>query len=112
MVVFGHRRLRAAKQLGRNVRAVVKEMKDREHVITQGQENSARANLSFIEKAILTAANLARLHYDEDNAVIIEPLSGLTGQRSPRCCRSRRFRVGSFNQLVQRKALGVTVGTS
>lgn len=74
MVVFGHRRLRAAKQLGRNVRAVVKEMKDREHVIAQGQENSARANLSFIEKAIF-AANLARLHYDEDNAVILTALS-------------------------------------
>ena len=49
-------------------------MKDHEHVIAQGQENSARANLSFIEKAIF-AANLARLHYDEDNTVILTALS-------------------------------------
>ena len=41
--------------LSRKVRAVVKEMKDREHVIAQGQENSARANLSFIEKALFAA---------------------------------------------------------
>ena len=74
MVVFGHRRLRAAKLLQRNIRAVVKEMKDQEHVIAQGQENSARANLSFIEKAFF-AANLARLHYDEDNATILAALA-------------------------------------
>ncbi|NKF33252.1 ParB/RepB/Spo0J family partition protein, partial [Pseudomonas sp. BGM005] len=42
-VVFGHRRLRAARELGRNVRAVVKAIDDRTHVIAQGQENSARA---------------------------------------------------------------------
>ncbi len=60
MVVFGHRRLRAAKELGRKVRAVVKDLKDRDHVVAQGQENSARANLSFIEKA-LYAAHIAGL---------------------------------------------------
>lgn len=74
MVVFGHRRLRAASLLGRKVRVVVKEMKDRDHVIAQGQENSARANLSFIEKAFF-AANLARLNYDEDSATVLTALS-------------------------------------
>ena len=74
MVVFGHRRVRAAKLLERKVRAVVKEMKDREHVIAQGQENSARANLSFIEKALF-AAKIARLNYDEDNATILTALA-------------------------------------
>jgi ParB family transcriptional regulator, chromosome partitioning protein len=73
MVVFGHRRLRAAKLLGRKIRAVVKDLKDRDHVIAQGQENSARANLSFIERALF-AASLARLHYDEDNAIILAAL--------------------------------------
>ncbi|MEQ1955456.1 plasmid partitioning protein RepB [Mesorhizobium sp. CN2-181] len=52
MVVFGHRRLRAASELGRKVRAVVKTLEDLDHVIAQGQENSARANLSFIEKVV------------------------------------------------------------
>lgn len=50
--VFGHRRVRAAKLLNRPVRAVVKEVADVEHVIAQGQENSARENLSFIERAV------------------------------------------------------------
>lgn len=74
MVVFGHRRLKVAKLLGRKVRAVIKEMKDREHVVAQGQENSARANLSFIEKA-LYASELAKLRYDDDNAIVMTALA-------------------------------------
>jgi ParB family transcriptional regulator, chromosome partitioning protein len=74
MVVFGHRRLQVAKALDRKVRAVVKEMEDREHVVTLGQENSARANAPFIERALF-AADLARLRYDEDNATILKALS-------------------------------------
>lgn len=50
MVVFGHRRLRVASELHRQVRAVVKTLVDLDHVVAQGQENSARANLSFIER--------------------------------------------------------------
>lgn len=57
MVVFGHRRVRVARALGRPVRAVVKEMDDVAHVLAQGQENTARADLSFIEKALF-AKNL------------------------------------------------------
>lgn len=51
-IVFGHRRMRAAKELGRPVRAIVRDVSDADHVIAQGQENSARENLSFIERAI------------------------------------------------------------
>ncbi|MBX5088547.1 plasmid partitioning protein RepB [Rhizobium lentis] len=64
-VVFGHRRLRAARELGRNVRAVVKTMDDRTHVIAQGQENSARADLTFIERALF-ARRLEDLGYDRE----------------------------------------------
>ena len=52
MVVFGHRRLRVARELGIPVRAVVKPLEDIAHIIAQGQENTARSNLSFIEKAL------------------------------------------------------------
>ncbi|MBM3551952.1 MAG: plasmid partitioning protein RepB [Alphaproteobacteria bacterium] len=52
MVVFGHRRVRVAKELGIPVRAVVKNLEDIAHIVAQGQENTARANLSFIEKAL------------------------------------------------------------
>lgn len=51
MIVFGHRRVRVARALDRPVRAVVKEMDDVAHVLAQGQENTVRADLSFIEKA-------------------------------------------------------------
>lgn len=74
MVVFGHRRLKAAGELGRPVRAVVKAITDRDHVIAQGQENSARADLSFIEKARF-AKQLAALNYDGDNATVMAALS-------------------------------------
>src|SRR5262249_665805 len=50
-VAFGHRRLRVAKELGRPVRAVVRSLSNQELVVAQGQENSARADLSFIERA-------------------------------------------------------------
>jgi ParB family chromosome partitioning protein len=51
MVVFGHRRARAAKELGVKVKAVIKQLDDTAHAVAQGQENSARSNLSFIERA-------------------------------------------------------------
>jgi ParB family chromosome partitioning protein len=60
--VFGHRRVRVAHQLGRPVRAVVKKMEDEDHVIAQGQENAARANLSFIERTLFADRILKRGH--------------------------------------------------
>ena len=65
MIVFGHRRVRVASELGRPVRAVVKEIDDLAHVLAQGQENSARSNLSFIEKA-LYAKRLLELNYSKE----------------------------------------------
>ena len=48
---FGHRRTRAVSLLGIPVRAIVREMSDEEMVVAQGQENHARKDLSYIEKA-------------------------------------------------------------
>lgn len=86
-VVFGHRRVRAAKELGRKVRAVVKVLDDRTHVIAQGQENSARANLSFIERAMF-ARRLEDLGYDREvigtalaaNAALISKMVSVTAR--------------------------------
>ncbi|MBX9909333.1 MAG: plasmid partitioning protein RepB [Beijerinckiaceae bacterium] len=64
-VAFGHRRLKAAKVLGRDVRAVVKDLTDRDLVLAQGQENSARADLSFVERALF-AWRLEEGHYDRE----------------------------------------------
>ena len=58
MIVFGHRRVRVASALGRKVRAVVKPMDDEAHILAQGQENTARADLSFIEKALFAKSLL------------------------------------------------------
>ena len=49
---YGHRRVRVARELGRPVKAVIRELTDTDLVISQGIENSARQDLSFIERAI------------------------------------------------------------
>ncbi|MUO44730.1 plasmid partitioning protein RepB [Agrobacterium vitis] len=67
--VFGHRRVRAAKELGISVRAVVKKLEDRDHVIAQGQENSQRADLSFIERALF-ARNLELGNFGRDTIML------------------------------------------
>lgn len=54
-VAYGHRRLKAAIELKQTVRAVVKVLSDDELVVAQGQENSARTDLSFIERARFAA---------------------------------------------------------
>lgn len=53
-VIFGHRRLRAAKDLGINVIAQIAAYSDRELIIAQGIENAARQDLSWIEKALFS----------------------------------------------------------
>ena len=65
MIVFGHRRVRVAMELGRPVRAVVKAIDHEAHVLAQGQENTARADLSFIEKAMF-AKRLADFQFDRE----------------------------------------------
>ncbi len=54
-VAFGHRRLRAARELGIKVRSVVRPLTDEELVVAQGQENSGRTDLTFIERARFAA---------------------------------------------------------
>jgi ParB family chromosome partitioning protein len=54
-VVYGHRRLRAARELGLRVKATVASFEDRELAIAQGIENAARQDLSWIEKALFAA---------------------------------------------------------
>lgn len=51
-VAYGHRRLRAVANLGRPVRAFIRQLTDDELIVAQGQENGARVDLSFIEKAL------------------------------------------------------------
>lgn len=50
-VVYGRRRVAALKLLDEPVRAFVRDVSDRDLIVAQGQENSARRDLSFVEKA-------------------------------------------------------------
>lgn len=49
---YGHRRVRAARELGVPVRAILKPLSDEALVVAQGLENAPREDLSFIERAI------------------------------------------------------------
>lgn len=71
-IVFGRRRVRALKELRLPVRAMVRNLTDRELIVAQGQENNARKNLSFIEKASF-AAQMQAAGYDRK--VICDALS-------------------------------------
>ena len=51
-VIYGHRRLRAARDLGIAVKAVPISLSDTELVIAQGIENASRQDLSWIERAL------------------------------------------------------------
>ncbi|GAW37438.1 chromosome-partitioning protein ParB [Roseovarius sp. A-2] len=59
-VVYGRRRVLALRDLGQPVKALVRDLDDRELILAQGQENAARRDLSFIEKA-----NFARQMRDQ-----------------------------------------------
>lgn len=62
-IVYGRRRLMALRALGLPVKAMVRHLDDHALVLAQGQENTARQDLSFIEKASF-AAQLQASGYD------------------------------------------------
>ncbi|MFW2543764.1 plasmid partitioning protein RepB [Primorskyibacter sp. 2E107] len=62
-IVYGRRRVLAARDLGMTVKAMVRHLDDQALVLAQGQENTARQDLSFIEKASF-AAQLDASGYD------------------------------------------------
>ena len=71
-IAYGRRRLRAVAELGLRIRAIVKPLSDPQLVVAQGQENSARTDLSFIEKALF-ASRLEEAGYGRE--VIMSALS-------------------------------------
>lgn len=50
-IVYGRRRVLALRDLGKPVKALVRDLDEHALVMAQGQENTARRGLSFIEKA-------------------------------------------------------------
>jgi ParB family chromosome partitioning protein len=50
--VYGHRRVKAAKELDKQVKAIVIEITDADLAVAQGVENAARQDLTWIERAL------------------------------------------------------------
>ncbi len=50
-IVYGRRRVAALQKLGQPIKALIRDLDDQALVLAQGQENSARKDLTFIEKA-------------------------------------------------------------
>jgi ParB family chromosome partitioning protein len=71
-VAYGHRRLRAVRLLKRKVRAIVRPLTDNQLVVAQGIENTARRDLSYIERAVF-ALNLESHGFGRE--VIMQSLS-------------------------------------
>ncbi|WP_160011045.1 plasmid partitioning protein RepB [Rhizobium sp. 18055] len=62
---YGHRRLAAVKQIGGTIKAVIRQLTDEQLVVSQGQENNERTDLSYIEKTFF-ALRLERKGFSRD----------------------------------------------
>lgn len=62
-VVYGRRRVAALRALGQPVKALIRHLDDRALILAQGQENSARRDLSFIER-VNFARQMSDMGYD------------------------------------------------
>lgn len=71
-IIYGRRRLRALRLIGRPAKALVRSLSDEEAILAQGQENAQRLDPSFIEKALF-AAELDSGGYDKP--VILDALA-------------------------------------
>lgn len=58
-IVFGRRRLAAARSIGVPFRAVVRDLTDEEAIVLQGEENSNREDLTFVERCLFAGAQEA-----------------------------------------------------
>lgn len=58
-IVFGRRRLAAAKLLGIKFKAIARELSDEDAIVLQGEENSNRKDLSFIERCLFAQSQEA-----------------------------------------------------
>lgn len=67
-IAYGRRRLRAAARLGREVKAIIRELSDAELIVAQGRENLDRKDLSFIERALF-AKRLEDAGYDRHTII-------------------------------------------
>ncbi|MDW5317448.1 plasmid partitioning protein RepB [Rhizobium sp. PL01] len=64
-VAYGHRRLAAVKKIGGPIRAVIRDLTDEQLVVSQGQENNARTDLTFIERSFF-ASRLEERNFSRD----------------------------------------------
>lgn len=78
-IVFGRRRLAAAKKLGIKFRAIVRELSDEEAIILQGEENANRNDLAYIEKCMFA---LAQIQAGFKREVVYTSLSTTKGRLS------------------------------
>lgn len=71
-LAYGHRRWRASKELGVKLKAVVRSIDDQSLILAQGLENSARKDLTYIERAMFARSLEDR---GTDRQVIMTALS-------------------------------------
>lgn len=72
LIVYGRRRVLALRDLGQPVKAMIRDLDDAEAIMAQGQENSARRDLSFIERVNFARQMVAA---DYDRKAICDALS-------------------------------------
>lgn len=95
-IIYGRRRLAALKLLGKPAKALVRPLDETQAILAQGQENSFRKDLSWIEKALFASALLTAgksealvcdaLNIDQKARKAGEKLTGLVRMRQVTSC--------------------------
>ena len=95
-IIYGRRRLAALKLLGKPAKALIRPLDEDQAILAQGQENSFRKDLSWIEKALFAHSLLASgkdeglvcdaLNIDQKARKTGEKLTGLVRMRQVTSC--------------------------
>ncbi|MGB8818829.1 MAG: plasmid partitioning protein RepB [Rhizobiaceae bacterium] len=94
---YGHRRIKAALELGATVKAIVRQLSDAALLLAQGKENAERRNLSFIERAMFVRS---LLDAGVDRAAAQEALSLHKAEMT------RMIQIGEMIPLTIARAVG------
>lgn len=121
-VVYGRRRVAALRRLKLPVKAMIRNLSDRDLVIAQGQENSARRDLSFVEKANF-ARQMAEAGYERKlicdalhvDKTVVSRMLAIAGQVPPALIEAigpapgaGRTRWGALAELIAARPDGAT----
>lgn len=111
-IVYGRRRLEALRRLGIPAKALVRDLNDTQAILAQGQENSFRKDLSWIEKASFARELLDSGRSDElvCDALNIDQKARRSGEKLTGLSRMRQVTTRFAPALIEAVGPAPSVG--